>query len=132
MPFLKQVAKRNPQQASKCPKRNLAMVAGQGIAKKKMRYRPGTVALREIRQYQKSEDLLLRKAPFTRLVKEISQDIRGDFKWTKSGIEALQHATEGYIVVLMEDTNIATLHRKKQTISVADMQLIRRIRREIW
>jgi histone H3 len=138
MPFLKQVAKRNPPQASKCPKGRLALVAGKGIAIKPVagninkRYRPGTVALREIRQYQKSDELLLRKAPFTRLVKEISQGLRADFRWQKNAILAIQHAAEHHLVTLFEDTNRTTVHCKRQTISVGDMLLVRRIRREIW
>jgi histone H3 len=136
MPFLKQVAKRNPHHASKCPKGSLALVAGKTIAKEASktakRYRPGTVALREIRQYQKSEELLLRKAPFTRLVKEISQGLRADFRWQKNAILAIQHAAEHHLVTLFEDTNRTTVHCKRQTISVADMLLVRRIRREIW
>ena len=49
-----------------------------GGVKKPHRYRPGTVALREIRRYQKSTELLIRKMPFQRLVREIAQDFKTD------------------------------------------------------
>ena len=55
------------------------------------RYRPGTVALREIRRYQKNTDLLIKKLPFQRLVREIAQDMgEGAKRWESSAIAALQ------------------------------------------
>ena len=89
------------------------------------------VALREIRKYQKSTDLLCRKLPFCRLVREIAQDFaRGESDWrfTKDAIAALQEATEAYMVGLFEDTNACAIHQKRQTIMPKDMQLARRIR----
>ncbi|MBA0871045.1 hypothetical protein Goshw_020603, partial [Gossypium schwendimanii] len=47
-----------------------------GGVKKPHQYRPGTVALREIQKYQKSTELLIRKLPFQRLVREIAQDFK--------------------------------------------------------
>lgn len=66
------------------------------------RYRPGTVALREIRRYQKSTDLLIRKLPFQRLVREIAQDFKNDLRFQGSAILALQEASESYLVGLFE------------------------------
>ncbi len=57
-----------------------------GGVKKPHRYRPGTVALREIRKYQKSTDLLIRKLPFQRLVREIAQDFKNDLRFQSSAI----------------------------------------------
>ena len=99
-------------------------------AKRKIRFRPGTVALREIRRYQKSTDLLLKKAPFQRLVREIAQDYKSDLRFQGSAIMALQEATEAYIVSLFEDTNLCAIHAKRVTIMPKDIQLARRIRGE--
>lgn len=84
--------------------------------KKPHRYKPGTVALREIRRYQKTTDLLIRKLPFQRLVREIAQDFRSGLRFQSSAIGALQEAVEAYLVSLFEDTNLCALHAKRVTI----------------
>ncbi len=98
--------------AARAARRNAPAVGG---VKKLHRYRPGTVALREIRKYQKSTDLLICKAPFQRLVREMYQDnsknplkpnAPSDFRWQGSSILALQEATEAYQVGLFEDINL--------------------------
>ena len=105
--------------------------AGQSAAPKKPhRYRPGTVALREIRRYQKSTELLIRRLPFQRLVREIAQDLKGRVNFTSGAILALQEAVEAYLVGLFEDTNLCAIHAKRITIMPKDIQLARRIRRE--
>lgn len=101
-----------------------------GGIKKPHRFRPGTVALREIRKYQKSTDLLIRKLPFQRLVKEIAQDYKSDLRFQSSAIAALQEASESYLVGLFEDTNLCAIHAKRVTIMTKDLQLARRIRGE--
>jgi len=101
-----------------------------GGVKKPHRYRPGTVALRQIRKYQKTTDLLLRKAPFQRLVREIAMDFKSDLRYQSSAILALQEASEDYLVRLFEDTNLCTIHSKRVTIMPKDIQLARRIRGE--
>merc|ERR1712018_171720 len=98
--------------------------------KKPHRYGPGTVALREIRRYQKSTELLLRKLPFQRLVREIAQDFKTDLRFQSSAVMALQEAYEAYLVGLMEDTNLCAIHAKRVTIMPRDIQLARRIRGE--
>lgn len=114
-------------------RRNAPAVGG---VKKPHRYRPGTVALREIRRYQKSTDLLIRKAPFQRLVRQIYGQIASvshvssDYRWQGSSILALQEASEAYHVGLFEDTNLCALHSKRKTIMPKDIQLARRIRGE--
>lgn len=94
------------------------------------RYRPGTVALREIRFYQKTGDLLIRKIPFQRLVRELAQDIKSDLRFQHSAIMAIQEAAEAYLVGLFEDTNLVAIHAKRVTIQAKDMNLARRIRGE--
>jgi len=104
--------------------------------KKKRRFRPGTVALREIRKYQRSTDLLIRKLPFSRLVREVAQDMTtqvNDYtevglRWQSSAILALQEAAEAYLVHLFEDANLCAIHAKRVTIMQRDIQLARRIR----
>ncbi|MGH0167637.1 UNVERIFIED_CONTAM: hypothetical protein FKN15_053069 [Acipenser sinensis] len=101
-----------------------------GGVKKPHRYRPGTVALREIRRYQKSTELLIRKLPFQRLVREIAQDFKTDLWFQSSAVMALQEASEAYLVGLFEDTNLCAIHAKRVTIMPKDIQLARRIRGE--
>ena len=118
----------------KAPRKQLATKAARksapstGTAKKPHRYRPGTVALREIRRYQKSTNLLLRKLPFQRLVREIAQDCKPDLHFQSVALLALQEAAEAYLVGLFEDTNLCAIHAKRVTIKPRDMQLARRIR----
>ena len=100
------------------------------LLQKPHRYRPGTVALREIRKYQKSTELLIRKLPFQRLVREIAQDFKTDLRFQSSAVLALQEAAEAYLVGLFEDTNLAAIHAKRVTIMPKDIQLARRIRGE--
>ncbi|CAO2638656.1 Histone H3.3 [Lemmus lemmus] len=119
----KQTARKST--GGKAPRKQLATKAARksapstGGVKKPHRYRPGTVALREIRRYQKSTELLIRKLPFQRLVREIS-----------AAIGALQEASEAYLVGLFEDTNLCAIHAKRVTIMPKDIQLARRIRGE--
>ena len=111
--------------------------APKGGVKKHYRYRPGTVALKQIRQYQKSMDLLIRKLPFQRLVREIACDsevikwpLCGKVRFQSAAIMALQEAAEAYLVGLFEDTNLCAIHAKRVTIMPKDIQLARRIRGE--
>ena len=121
----------------KAPRKQLATKSARASApatggvKKPHRYRPGTVALREIRRYQKSTDLLIRKLPFQRLVREIMTDsIIADFRWQTTALLALQEASEAYLVGLFEDTNLCAVHAKRVTIMPKDIHLARRIRGE--
>jgi len=102
----------------------------EGYIKKPHRFRSGTVALREIRKYQKSSDLLIRKLPFQRLVREIAQDFKVDLRFQSHAVLALQEAAEAYLVGIFEDTNLCAIHAKRVTIMPKDVQLARRIRGE--
>lgn len=97
---------------------------------RKRRFRPGALALKEIRKYQKTTDLLIRRAPFQRLVREIAQDFRSDLRFQSTAIVALQEAAESYLVGLFEDTNLCAIHAHRVTIMPKDVQLARRIRGE--
>mmetsp|Transcript_36204 Transcript_36204/g.89221 ORF Transcript_36204/g.89221 Transcript_36204/m.89221 type:complete len:164 (+) Transcript_36204:300-791(+) len=99
------------------------------VKKAKRIVRRGTVALREIRRFQKTTELLIRKAPFSRLVREIAQDLNTSVcRFQNVALEALQEACEAYIVNLFEDTNLCAIHAKRVTVMPKDMQLARRIR----
>ncbi|CAG2106525.1 unnamed protein product [Medioppia subpectinata] len=97
---------------------------------RRKRYRPGTVALREIRRFQNTTDLLVRKLPFARLIREILQDIypSNAIRWQHSALMAIQEATEAYLIGLFEDTNIVAINAKRVTIMPRDMRVVRRIR----
>lgn len=101
-------------------------------AGKKRRYRSGTVALRQIRRYQKTGDLLLQKLPFQRLVREIVQNELQEEKvrFQAAAIQALQEVTELYLVGLFEDANLIAIHGKRVTVMAKDLELARRMRRE--
>ena len=103
----------------------------EGKVRKTRRYRPGTVALREIRRYQKSTELLIRKLPFSWLVCEIAQEVgKTDMHFQGSTIICLQEAAEAFLVSLLEDANLCTIHAKRVTIMPKDIQLACRIRGE--
>lgn len=97
---------------------------------KPRRYRPSTVALREMRRYQKSTDLLIRKIPFQRIVREISTDFMTSWRFQPSAMFALQEAAEAYMCTLFEDTTLCAIHADRVAVKPEDMQLARRIRGE--
>ena len=114
-------------------KAGLKGVQIQGTVKKSHRYRPGTVALREIRRYQKSTELLIPKLPFSKLVREIAEEINltnSKLQFQAGALLALQESAENYLVKLFEDANMASIHSKRVTVMPKDMQLARRLRGE--
>jgi histone H3 len=148
-------APRLPTKATKAPRKR-GPPAG---VKKPHRFRPGTVALREIRKYQKSTELLIRKLPFQRLTREIANEVLAakqrdlyvnvdgmdmrrpeakgcrtehicDLRFQATSVMALQEAAEAQLIGVLEDTNLCAIHAKRVTIMPKDMQLVRRIRGE--
>ena len=111
-------------------KRKIHEARMQGRQIKPHRYRAGTVALKDIRHYQGSTALLIRKLPFQRVVREIAQDIKTDLRFQSAAILCLQEATEAYLVSLLEDSNLCAIHARRVTIMPKDIQLARRIRGE--
>ena len=130
----KQTARKST--GGKAPRIHLATKAARNLArytggmKKPRRWRPGTVALREIHKYQTNTQLLMRKAPFQRLVRELACDIKSDSRMQSTALLALQEASEAYLVGLFNNTNKCALHAKHVTIMPKDMQLAQRIRGE--
>lgn len=106
-----------------------AMARPTGVMKPH-RFRPGTVALREIRRYQKSTELLFRKMAFRRLVLEIGQDYKTDLRWQTAAVLALQETAEAYLVALFEDSNLCAIHARRCSLQPKDFQLARRLRGE--
>jgi len=96
--------------------------------KRAHRYRPGTVALREIRKLQRSTELLIPKKPFQRLVKEVAQNYKTGLRFQSTALVVLQEAAEDYIVGVMEDSVLCAVHGGRQTLMAKDMALARRIR----
>ena len=92
------------------------------------RYRPGTVALREIRKQQKSTNLLIRKLPFQRLVREVAHNIDPSLRFQSAAILALQEAAEAFMINLFDDTNLCAIHAKRVTIQPKDMHLAKHLR----
>ena len=125
---MKGIAKTTTTKGKKLP----ASQQGQkGQQKEPHRYCLGTVALLEIRRYQKSTELLIRKLPFQRLVQELAQDLgKVNIRFQSGAIMALQEASEAYLVGLLEDSNLCTVHTKQVTIMPKDIQLACHIRGE--
>jgi len=87
-------------------------------------------ALEEIKYYQKKTGLLIARLPFARVVKEetIRLTRSKDFKWQSNALEALQEASEAYVCAVLSDAYLCSLHAKRVTLMVRDIQLARRIR----
>ncbi|KAJ9612518.1 centromeric DNA-binding histone H3-like protein cse4 [Cladophialophora chaetospira] len=128
-----QAQRANPSPRAKGPKRPRAQPGDPIPTRRPRRYKPGTLALREIRRYQQSTELLILKLPFARLVREIALSIlpyhaAQELRWQSQAIQALQEASEAFLVHLFEDTNLCAIHAKRVTIMQKDIQLARRIR----
>lgn len=104
--------------------------AGATGSKRAHRWRPGTVALREIRKYQKGTELLIRKAPFQRLVRELATSQKEGLRFQSSAVLAIQEASESYMISLLADTNLCAIHAQRVTIMPRDIKLARRLRGE--
>ena len=111
-------------------KRKIHEVRMQGRQVKPHRYRAGTVDLQDIRHFQKTSALLIRKLPFQRLVREIAQDFKTDLWFQLVVILCLQEAAEAYLVRLFDDANLCAIHARRVTIMPKDILLARQIRGE--
>ena len=108
----------------------ISVIAPGEKQKKKHRFHPGTVALRDIRKYQKSTELLIPIGPFTRLVREIAAELNSNLRFQVTALRALQEAAEAYLTSLFTDVNLCAIHARRCTIMKKDMDLARRIRGE--
>ena len=122
---------------SKAAKRSLGQKKGKKAAgtpsagmKKAFRWKPGTVALREVKRLQKSTGTLVAKAPFSRLVREVAEQHKAGLRFQASAVAAIQEATESFVVSLLSDANLTALHANRVTALPRDLQLVRRLRGE--
>ncbi len=102
-----------------------------GGIKRPFRYKPGSVALREIRKYQRSTELLIRKTPFQKLVREITESVsdqKDRYRFQSSALNALQEAAETYIVELFESAQLCAIHSKRVTVMPKDILLAKRLK----
>ena len=113
---------------TKLPKKQKSKMVFTGAIKKPHRFHPGTVALRQIRRYQKSTELLCRKLCVARLIWEVTQDFRMDLCFQAMALLAIQEAMEAWLVRLMEDMNLCAIHAKCVTIQPKDLKLVHHIR----
>ncbi|KAG9511408.1 HHT1, partial [Fragariocoptes setiger] len=135
------VKKNQPSKADHVTSQNSIRLGGkrakpltyEGVQKRRKRAKPGTVALREIRHYQKSTELLIQKLPFFRLIREIALEVRGGEKlsWQCAAVEALQEIAEFFLIKMFEDANSAAIHAKRVTIRVEDFHVVRKIRQNV-
>ena len=101
------------------------------VRKPPRRFRPGTVALRQIRKYQKSTELLIRKLPFQRLVREVMYNLDRTgvgYRIQSTALLAMQEAAEAYLVNMFADVQVCALHGRRVTIMPKDIQLWKRMR----
>ena len=123
----KQTVSKSSKSIAKKAKKASTGAAG---VKRVHRFRPGTVALRQIKKLQKSTDLLIQKAPFQRLVRGIAQEHKAGLRFAASALAALQESTESYVISLLADANLCSLHAKRVTAMPSDLNLARRLRGE--
>ena len=127
--------RRNSGNAPRRSSGNASRHGGQGSTRvnRLHRYRPGTVALRKTRKYQKSTTFLIRRLPFQRLVREVAEryNRQGTLRFQGAAVEAIQEAAEAYLVSLFDDSNLCALHTNKVTVQVKDLQLARRLRGDL-
>jgi len=138
--------KKTSNNTSNSPPNVNAAPAAQGLPRKR-RAAPGALALREVRKYQRSTELLFRKGIFLRMVRDVAQEANmvgssflfclpslfksdhiQEVRFSKSSLAAMQEATEAYLVGMLEDTNLCAVHAKRVTIMPRDMDLCRRLR----
>jgi histone H3 len=127
MARVKQTARGKKSLGSKKSKAPKTTTGATGV-KRSHRWRPGTVALREIRKYQKGTELLIQKAPFQRLVRELATLQKEGLRFQSSAVAAIQEATESYVISLLADTNLCAIHTRRVTIQPKDVQLALRLR----
>ena len=118
----------NKSTGDKDPRKQLATLAARKAAPSKdeacrRRFSPGTVALREICKLQKTTDLLIGKAPFQRVAREIAHEHKTDVRFQQGAIEALQHTTEAFFIELFEEAQAAALHAVRVTIMAKDIKI---------
>jgi histone H3 len=114
---------------SKTGKKSAGSSGSAGV-KKSFRWRPGTVALRQVKKLQQTTGTLIARAPFSRLVREIAESHKAGLRFQSSAVAAIQEATESFVIGLLGDANLTALHANRVTALPRDLQLVRRLRGE--
>ena len=118
-------------QTAKAPKSKAAGTKkASASGKKSHKWRPGTVALRQVRKLQKTTNTLIRKAPFQRMVRAVANAQKDGLRWQSAAVSAMQEATEAYIIGVLSDSNLCALHARRVTVMPRDIHLARRLRGE--
>lgn len=144
MPRRKQEAKENPnnliarkkllaqkmdrKKSEKNDKSGVKTSAKDPVVKRPRRFKPGTIALREIKKYQKSTELVLQKAPLQRVIKSIMHAYNAQLRMSSTGALIIQEAVEAHIISLLADCNLCAQHARRVSIQPKDFYLARRIR----
>ncbi|KAM0688496.1 histone H3.3 [Conglomerata obtusa] len=129
----KQTARKST--GGKAPRKQLTTKAARKTATvpsqtgvKRPRFKTGTVALREVRRYQKSTELLMRKLPFQRFVRNITQQYKADLRFQGAALAALHEAVEAHLVSVFEDAHACATHANRVTVMLKDINLVSRLR----
>ncbi|KAL6122573.1 hypothetical protein NUSPORA_00339 [Nucleospora cyclopteri] len=111
-------------------KKPLELISSLQAASKPKKFKPGTLALKEIRKYQKSTDLLLRKMTFKRVVREIIRNLDNsvELRFQAASFSVLQESTENFLVGMLEDSYRCAIHAKRVTLMPRDINLIYKIK----
>ena len=117
-----------PASGGTTPRSRVAQSSAAAAHRARPRTRPGTKALREIRRYQKSTELLIPKLPFQRFTRGIADENKTDTRFTAGALAALQTATEAFVIGMLEDANLAAIHTKRVTVMPKDVKLVSQIR----
>lgn len=121
-----------PSKALKKASVSKAAAEGEKKERKPHRWRSGTVALREIKQYQKSTDNLIQRLPFQRLVREITQKYQEELRFQASALSAIQESCEAYLTQLLSDSNTVAIQAGRVTVKPSDLKTVRALRNESW
>eukprot|EP00477_Mikrocytos_mackini_P000003 GAHX01000003.1.p1 GENE.GAHX01000003.1~~GAHX01000003.1.p1 ORF type:complete len:140 (-),score=20.46 GAHX01000003.1:34-453(-) len=123
----KQTARKST--GGKAPRKQLATKVARksapatGGVKKPHRFKPGTVALREVRRYQKTTECLTRKLPFQRLVRDCAHMFKSELRFQKVALECLQTAMELWVSTVLDDAQCYCIHAKRVTLQAKDIDL---------
>lgn len=135
----KQTARKST--TGKAPRKQLKTKAGRktsesrpaptmSAGKKKINryHKPGVMALKEIYRYQKSTDLLIKKMPFRRVIRELAREINPELRFRSVALQTIQECAENFLVKLCEDSKLVAIHAKRVTMMAKDLLLILKIK----
>lgn len=116
------------QLSTKAARKTSSVTDSEAATKQPTRFRPGSVALKEIRKYQKSTECLIRKLPFTRFVRDIASKFKADARFGSTAMSCLQEASENFLTTLFEEAYRCAIHAKRVTLFPKDVNLVMKIK----